>query len=123
MKIAIASNDQKTISAHFGRTAGFIIYNVENDTIKGTEYRKNDFTFHAKGMIDAPHNIDRHAPILNALNDCEVVISNGMGRRIYEDLKSANIEAYIVQETEAEEAINLYINNELKDNPDKGCEH
>lgn len=123
MKIAIASDDEKTISAHFGRTRGFVIYEIENGSIKNKEYRINDFTFHAQGLIDAPHTMDRHAGILEALNDCQVVISNGMGRRIYDDLQSAKIDAFIVRETVAEEALNLYLKKELKDNPDEGCEH
>ena len=123
MKIAIASDDEKTISAHFGRTRGFVIYEIENGSIKNKEYRINDFTFHAQGLIDAPHTMDRHTGILEALNDCQVVISNGMGRRIYDDLQSAKIDAFIVRETVAEEALNLYLKNELKDYPDEGCEH
>ncbi len=123
MKIAIASDDKKNISDHFGRTKGFIIYEIENGSMKNKEYRINDFTFHVQGMVDAPHAIDRHAGILDALNDCQAVISNGMGRRIYDDLQSANIDAFIVHETIAEEALNLYLKNELLDNPDKGCEH
>lgn len=123
MKIAIASDDEKNISAHFGRTRGFVVYEVVDGTVKNKEYRTNDFTFHARGMIDAPHTIDRHSGILNALGDCKVVISNGMGRRLYDDLQSANIDAFIVKETIAEDALNLYLKNELKDNPDEGCEH
>ena len=112
MKIAIASDDEKNISAYFGRTRGFVIYEIEDGKIKNQDYRTNDFTFHAQGMVDAPQTIDRHSPILAALKDCKVVISNGMGRRIYDALQSINIEAFIVQETVAEEALNLYLKNE-----------
>lgn len=123
MKIAIASDDEKTISAHFGRTRGFVIYEIENGQVKNKEYRINDFTGHVRGLSGAPHEMDRHGPILAALKDCHVVIAHGMGRRIYDDLKSANIEAFIVQETVAEQALNLYLTNKLKDNPEDGCEH
>ena len=123
MKIAIASDDEKTISAHFGRTRGFVIYEIENGEVKNSEYRINDFTGHARGLSGAPHEMDRHGHILSALKDCKTVVAHGMGRRIYDDLQSANIEAFIVQETNVEEAINLYLKNELKDNPDEGCEH
>jgi len=34
MKIAIASDDGKTISSHFGRTKGFVIFEVEDKEIK-----------------------------------------------------------------------------------------
>ena len=123
MKLAIASDDEKNISAHFGRTRGFIIFEIENDSVINKEYRVNDFTFHAQGLVDAPHSMDRHARILKALGDCKTVISNGMGRRIYDDLQSANIDTFIVNESNAEEALHLYLKNELVNNPEKGCEH
>jgi len=38
MKIAIASDDGKTISSHFGRTRGFVIFEIEGKEIKKKEY-------------------------------------------------------------------------------------
>ncbi|HID40066.1 MAG TPA: iron-molybdenum cofactor biosynthesis protein [Calditrichaeota bacterium] len=123
MKIAIASDDGRTIAGHFGRTRGFIFYEIENGQIINREYRPNDFTGHARGMSGQSHEMDRHGPILSALADCRAVISQGMGRRIYDDLQSAGIEAFIVGETDTDKAVELYIKQELKDNPDEGCEH
>jgi len=123
MKVAIASDDGKTISAHFGRTRGFIIYEIEDNTVKTRNYHINDFTGHVRGLSGADHSVDRHGPILSALGDCKAVISHGMGQRIYYDLKQAGIEAFIVNETDADKALELYLHNALEDNPDQGCEH
>jgi predicted Fe-Mo cluster-binding NifX family protein len=46
-----------------------------------------------------------------------------MGRRIYDDLKGAGIAAFITDETEVQKAIDLYINGELTDRPERGCSH
>lgn len=123
MKIAIASDDGKTIAGHFGRTRGFVIYDIEKGAVTNRAYRINDFTGHARGLSNAGHEMDRHGPILEALKGCKAVISRGMGRRIYNDLQSAGIEAFIVQESEADRALNLYLSNTLQDNPDQGCDH
>ncbi len=123
MKIAIASDDKRSIASHFGRTRGFVIYQIVDGKIKGREYRPNTFTGHARGLEGAGHSVDRHGPILNALSDCKVVISHGMGRRIYDDLKSANIEAFITSETDVEKAVELYLKDKLIDRPELGCEH
>ena len=123
MRIAIASDDGVNIAGHFGRTRGFLIYEVEEGKVKDRNYRVNDFTGHARGMEGADHSLDRHAPIISALDGCQAVISRGMGRRIYDDLQRVGIEAFIVQETDADSALNLYINNNLLDNPEQGCEH
>ena len=123
MRIAIASNDEIIIADHFGKTRGFVIYDIENSQIKDHRYRINDFTGHARGMEGAGHQIDRHDLILAALNDIDVVISRGMGRRIYNDLQNAGIETFIVDEHNTSTAVQLYLDNNLKDNPEKGCNH
>lgn len=116
MKVAIASDDGKIISSHFGRTRGFTIFEIEGNAIKKQEFLENTFTGHARGLEGADHSIDRHGPILEALKDCQVVISHGMGRRIYDDLQSAGIEVFVTDETDVQKAVNLYINDELTNN-------
>jgi predicted Fe-Mo cluster-binding NifX family protein len=46
-----------------------------------------------------------------------------MGRRIYDDLKGAGIEAFVTDETEVERAIELYLKGKLIDRPELGCNH
>ena len=123
MKVAIASDDRQVISAHFGRTRGFVVFDIEGKEIKKEEYRENTFTGHARGLEGADHSVDRHGPILEALKDCGVVISHGMGRRIYDDLKNAKIDVYVTEETEVKRAIELFLKAELIDRPDLSCEH
>jgi predicted Fe-Mo cluster-binding NifX family protein len=123
MKIAIVSDDEKTIASHFGKTRGFVIFEVEGKEIKGQEYRLNTFTGHARGLEGAGHEFDRHGPILEALKDCRVVISQGMGRRIYDDLKNIGIEVYVTEEQDVKNALNKYVQGELVDQPELGCNH
>ena len=123
MKIAIASDEGKTISSHFGQTRGFVVFEVEGKAVKSREYRPNTFTGHARGLEGAGHESNRHGPILSALSDCKAVISHGMGRRIYDDLKGAGIEALVTDETEVQKAIDLYLSSELIDRPERGCSH
>jgi predicted Fe-Mo cluster-binding NifX family protein len=120
MKIAIASDDERTISSHFGQTRGFVVFEVEG---KNREYRPNTFTGHARGLEGAGHEIDRHGPILSALSDCKVVISHGMGRRIYDDLKNAGIEVFVTDETDVLRAFDLYVQGKLTDHPERSCSH
>ena len=123
MNIAIASDDRVTIASHFGKTRGFVIFNVEGEKIINQWYRENTFTGHARGLSGHSHGMDKHGPILEALKDCNVVISRGMGRRIYDDLQQAGIEVFITDESNAKTAVELYLKNELVDRPEMGCEH
>jgi predicted Fe-Mo cluster-binding NifX family protein len=123
MKIAIASDDERTISSHFGQTRGFVVFDVEGKEVKNREYRPNTFTGHARGLEGAGHEIDRHGPIISALSDCKAVISHGMGRRIYDDLKEAGIEVFITDEMDVQKAFDLFMTGELIDRPELGCSH
>ena len=123
MKIAVASDDGTTISTHFGKTRGFVVYEVDGREMTNRSYVENTFTGHARGLSGAGHVADRHGPILEALKDCRAVIAHGMGRRIYDDLRAAGIEAFIVRETQADEALGLYLKNALADHPEAGCDH
>jgi predicted Fe-Mo cluster-binding NifX family protein len=123
MNIAIASDDGMTVASHFGKTSGFIIFKVENEKITNQWYRENTFTGHARSFEGFGHTVDRHGPILDALKDCKVVISRGMGRRIYNDLHQAGIEVFISDQVNAKNAAELYLRDELVDHPEKGCEH
>jgi predicted Fe-Mo cluster-binding NifX family protein len=123
MKIAVASDDGTSIASHFGKTRGFLIFDIEDGAVTKREYIQNTFTGHARGLSGADHSADRHGPILQALQGCQAVIAHGMGRRMYDDLRAAQIEAFIVKETQADEAVELYLQNRLKDHPDAGCKH
>ena len=125
MKVGIASNDEHSIANHFGRTKGFIIAELLEGEVKSKEYRLNNFTHHSHQEThehQGGHN-HSHNSILSALKDCEVVISRGMGKRIYDDLREANIEEMITDIAGVDEAITAYLTGTLVDNPEKGCVH
>ncbi|MDI6861181.1 MAG: NifB/NifX family molybdenum-iron cluster-binding protein [Caldisericia bacterium] len=114
MKIAVASNDGKIISSHFGRTRGFVIFEIEGNEIKKREYLPNTFTGHHGGIHNRGlHHFDTHSAIIEALKDVNIVISHGMGRRLYDDLKNAGIDVYVCNETNVDEAIKLFLDGKL----------
>jgi predicted Fe-Mo cluster-binding NifX family protein len=127
MKIGIASDDQHQIAGHFGRCKGFVIADVQNNQITSKEYRLNTFSHHSK---EGEHQHDHgpihghsHDGILKALADCQVVIARGMGRRIYDDLRGAQIDSVITSEVLVENALEAYLKGLLEDHPEQGCQH
>ena len=123
MRVAVASDDGKTIASHLGRTRGFIVFDVMDGRVSGKTYLENDFTGHARGLVGAGHGLDRHGPILEALAGCRIVIAHGMGKGIFEDLGTAGVEAFIVDETDPEKAVNLFVEKRLRNRPWLGCDH
>jgi predicted Fe-Mo cluster-binding NifX family protein len=107
MKIAVATEDWTSISAHFGRSAGFIIFDIDNGIAKRQEQRENIFTAHSQGKCGHGHESGEHhshEAITNALKDCQAVICHGMGQRAFVDLEAKGIKAIIVAEDLTAEA-------------------
>jgi len=113
LKIAVASDDRIHISSHFGRAAGFMVYQIDKGKIISTEYREN--TGKNKGKCGT---CDHNAMILN-VKDCKYVISHGMGKRIYDDLSANNIVAVVVEEIIVQDALQKFILNKLNNRIDK----
>ncbi len=136
MKVAIPSDDGVTIANHFGRTRGFVIYDIsENGEITSKAYHENNHTHHmqhehahhahehAHGHGNHSGHGHGHEPVMRLLGDTQVVISRGMGRRILEDLNQAGIQPFIVDVREVEEAIEKYLANGLDNNLSRQCQH
>jgi predicted Fe-Mo cluster-binding NifX family protein len=123
MKVSIVSDDGVTVASHFGRAKGFIVYTIEDGCITSRTWRANTFTKHSQGLLHGHHETDGHKPILEALADCAVIISRGMGRRAYDDLTQNSLRVIITDATEAEKAISLFVSNQLVDQPRLVCDH
>ena len=124
-KIAMPSDDQVTIAGHFGRTKGFLIFDVEGEKVENKIYVENNFTGHAKGQHhDHQHDHQHsHGGILQALKDCKVIIARGMGRKLLNDFEIHNKEVFVTDTSSAVEAVDQYIKGVLSHNPHKTCQH
>ncbi len=113
MKIAIASDDKKTISHHFGRALGFVVFELNDGKVISQEYREN------RGKNRGECGTCDHATMINNIKDCQAVISYGMGQRIYQDLINSNISAVVTEEKSVKDALNKFMDNTLKNRVDK----
>jgi len=124
MKIAAISEDQVTVSQHFGRAPFYVVATVENGKIvkKETRNKAGHHTFSANEHPDtAPgerHGYDagaqsRHATMAQTIDDCKVLIAGGMGWGAYESMKSHNIETIVTDVESIDEAIKLYLQGKL----------
>ena len=128
MKIAVATEDGKQISAHFGRSPYFAIYEIEEGRTVDRSMRENTFTGHFRGKHGNndhgehhhgqgdPHE---HHSVAEGLGDCAVVISHGMGRKAWEDLRARGIEMIVTDETDVDTAVGKYLVGELQDRTEK----
>ena len=126
MKIAVPTNDGATISEHFGRSANFLIFEIENGQIKSRELKTNGMEHsHAQGACDhhsaesKPHS---HAGILAALEGCGLVICAGMGQRAAEALRNCGTQIVVAPPASAEETVVAYLAGKLTPQTERFCQ-
>ncbi len=122
MKIAIVTDDHKTISAHFGRATYYEIFTIENGAI--TARQSMPRAHHQHVELDNPHQAEHHHnhdhnAMIEPIIDCQVLITRGMGNGAYSALKIRSIEPLITDIKEIEEAVKAYLSGTLIDHPER----
>ena len=124
MKIAVITDDGKTICQHFGRALYYTVVTVENGKVVGKEQR-NKAGHHMPGAEHASqathgekHGFDAnaqtsHAGMMANIMDCQLLIAGGMGWGAQVSLKQSGIESLITDVDNIDEAIQLYIQGKL----------
>lgn len=104
MKIAIASQNQTSITGHLGKCRRFWIYEIEDKTVQNKTFLEltADQTFH-NSPPDAPHLLD----------DVAVVIGGSMGNNLARRLENQGIEAIATSETDIDKAVGAYLDGTL----------
>ncbi|MFW5794102.1 MAG: NifB/NifX family molybdenum-iron cluster-binding protein [Bacillota bacterium] len=92
MKVALSVKNNM-ITEHFGHCDYFVIYNIENEEIKGSSILKNPP--HQKGYL----------PKFLKDNNVDVVITGGIGKMAVDLLKDLGIKCYMNVRGEAQEVI------------------
>jgi predicted Fe-Mo cluster-binding NifX family protein len=125
MRLAIPTDDQLNISAHAGRSSGWIIFDIEGRLSRKVEFR----------LLNAPHTHDhshgdhaessgRHQELLKLLHDCDSVMVSAMGPRLMADLQAAGIRIVLTYETDLTKAVEAFARGELiTDQPRALCRH
>lgn len=121
MKIAVVTDDGKTISQHFGRAKYYQVFEVQNGAIKGID-RRPKVGHHVEGENHHAEHVEAHEhhgdpaihnAMLANIADCKVLIARGMGYGAFEAIKEAGLEPFITDIESTEEAVKAYINGKL----------
>jgi predicted Fe-Mo cluster-binding NifX family protein len=129
VKIAAITDDGQTLSQHFGRARYFLVVTVEDGKIVAQELRDKAghhiFAPHEGPGHDTagPHGFDpasqgRHAQMLAAIADCQVVLAGGMGQGMYGNLQQVGIRPVLTAEMRIEQAIRLFLDGRLAERPE-----
>jgi predicted Fe-Mo cluster-binding NifX family protein len=118
MKIAVTSQNRKTITGHAGKCRKFWIYQIEGtQTINRTLLEL---------PIDQSFHESAHAGS-HPLDDVNVLISGGMGQGLQSRLKQKGIMAMCTPETDPDAAVQAWLSGTLAELPaelhDHGHDH
>jgi len=123
MKIAVTTDDVKTISAHFESTQFYLVFTVGNGKIIRQELRlkANDghFLDQEQGITHNglygtnPQSAAKHTDMIGTIIDCDVLLTRGMNRVVYDDLKIRSILPIITNIPEAQAAVEAYLGGNL----------
>jgi predicted Fe-Mo cluster-binding NifX family protein len=129
MKIAVITDDGKTISQHFGRAPYYMVLTIEDGKIINREQRNKLGHKHFSsqdqgehhhgqdhGYDPATHN--KHVSMAEAIVDCEVLLCGGMGMGAYDSMQRLNIQPIVTELNDIDEAVNAYLNGRLVDRTD-----
>ena len=130
MKVAVVTDDGKTISMHFGRAQYYLVCTIEDGEITERELRDKmghkQFTGHdhepstdSRGHGFGKSADDRHARMIASITDCEALLTRGMGRGAYIALEEAKIKPVVTDIESAEEAVQAYVSGDIVDHTEK----
>ncbi|MEI7846340.1 MAG: NifB/NifX family molybdenum-iron cluster-binding protein [Chloroflexota bacterium] len=129
MKVAVITDDQQTVSQHFGRAQYYRVFSIENGKITASESRaKANHNHFSDGSIhqhhSEPHGTDpaseqRHASMLDTISDCQVVLVRGMGMGAHNAFKARGIDSLITDIADVQQAVEAYLNGSIVDHPEK----
>ena len=126
MKIAVITDDGKTISQHFGRAPYYLVLTIEEGKVVNRETRDkvghNQFSSHRHGEEHHhdehgfdPAAQDRHTRMAEAISDCKAVICGGMGMGAYERMRRLEIQPVVTDFRDIDEAVQAFIDGKLVD--------
>lgn len=96
MKIALATNDRKTLAERTGRAKEFVIYHYEESKLKSTCYITNSHDHHHHGEGESHEH--SHPEITEALQGVDVFIVRRVGKNLKSDLLKAGINFEVSKE-------------------------
>ncbi len=126
MKLAAVTDDEFSISQHFGRAAYYWVVTIENGVIVSEEKRERPGHTHpahkehqAEGHSEGSVDQARHASMIDPVRDCEVILAGGMGSAAFESIRQAGITPILTEVKTIDQAIQWYLAGILEHHQDR----
>ena len=132
MKIAVVTDDQATISQHFGRAQYYLVFTVEDgqvvqqelrsklghDQFQHEEHQEHEHDHdHEHGHGYGQHSQDKHSRMMANIGDCQLLLAGGMGLGARASLEAIGVKPILTNIREIDAAVQAYLAGELEDQP------
>ena len=126
LKIAIVTDDKKTVSQHFGQASYFAVVTIDKGKIVHQEFRPKPgylLVHNSKSNPEPQEPVrgsnmepqQKHALMAEIIADCNVLICGSMGMGAFETIKDKGIRIVVTEISDIEEAISSFIKGKLTD--------
>ena len=130
MRIAIVTDDGKTIQQHFGRATQYLVLTIEDGKIVGRELRPKlgHTQFSSDHSVDEPadqpHGFGaaarhRHGRMMETIQDCQVLLAGGMGQGARVNLVELGIQPVLTDLHTIDDAVAAFLAGTLVDRADR----
>lgn len=125
VKIAFPTEEDETISAHFGAAPYFTVVTLNDDGSTTLERRAKPAHSHEPSERHAAgaHQGGHGAAMLATIADCQVLIARGMGQPAYERAQAQGLTVYLVAERTVSAALAAYRAGTLRSDPRRVHRH
>lgn len=105
LKIAVSSQNRKTITDHAGRCRKFWVYEIRGNKIDSKTLRELSMeqTLHSSSLGDG-----------HPLDDVHVMITTGMSPFLYQRLERGGIKPYVTEEADPDKAVELLLDKVVR---------
>ena len=132
MKIAVVTDDQATISRHFGRAQYYLVFTVEDgqvvqqelrsklghDQFQHEEHQEHEHDHdHEHGHGYGQHSQDKHSRMMANIGDCQLLLAGGVGLGARASLEAIGVKPILTNVREIDAAVQAYLAGELEDQP------
>lgn len=133
MKIAIVSDDEQTISQHFGRAEKYIVISYEQEKIierkslpkldfchsSQRHHGRHEHRSDTRGNGFGKNSKASHEKMFDDIKDCDILVSRGMGRGAFLDLQRLGIRPIITDIADIDMAIQAVVDDSIVNHIEK----
>ncbi len=114
MKIAFVTEDEQTISAHFGRAPKVVVVTVEDGKEVAREVRDKEVHGHDHDHDhDHGHGHHDHGSIFSTMADCDALVVRGIGSPAVAHAQNMGLRVFLTRRKTIDEALAAYLAGEL----------